>query len=88
MLKTHSTSLFIVPQRLKLISLAGRMDRNATGAQRQARTMSNEATLPTQPTGQVPRGRGMTFFPLGYKEAATQWVCNVSALSMLTLAVF
>ncbi|KAK0643255.1 Alpha/Beta hydrolase protein [Cercophora newfieldiana] len=79
MLKTQSTSLFLVPQRLKHAFLANRIDRDTIGAQ-QTRKMSNDATLPSAPQGQIPpKARGMTFFPLGYKEAATQWWTSVSA---------
>ncbi|KAK5660462.1 hypothetical protein OQA88_13008 [Cercophora sp. LCS_1] len=95
MLKTYPTS-FLLPKRLKLVSLAGRLDSDCKGAQ-QTCNMTNDATLPaprsqqpilahrakeqteivhpTPPTGQ----RTMTYFPLGYKEAAQQWWTSISS---------
>jgi len=87
MLKTYPTS-FLLPKRLKLVSLAGRLDPDGTGVH-QTSTMSNDATLP-DPRPQQPmlasqrakqqqhvqaRQPPATYFPLGYKEAAQQWVC-------------
>ena len=92
MLKTPPTTFFLLPKRLKLVSLTGRrVDRDtfphghSHNVQRpQVSNMTSNATVqnsppstttppPNQPAGRAPPG--VTYFPLGYKEAVSQWVC-------------
>ena len=97
MLKTPPTTFFLLPKRLKFVSLTGRrVDRDTSphghshNVQRpQVSNMTSNATVqnsppntttttttppPNQPAGRAPPP-GVTYFPLGYKEAVSQWVC-------------
>lgn len=94
MLKTYPSS-FLLSKRLKLASLAGHLNPSCRGAQTSHMTNDAtlpaprsqqaspppiardqpEIVHPTPPTG----ARTMTYFPLGYKEAAQQWVCPIAS---------
>jgi len=103
MLKPPSPSAFLLPQRLKLVSLASSSPSPSTPAQQQSNPLHTDAAVATataslphhhdhrqpillvshqavmaqqQPDSPSPTQRTLaaTYFPLGYKEAAQQWV--------------
>ncbi|KAK3353623.1 Alpha/Beta hydrolase protein [Lasiosphaeria hispida] len=94
MLKTYPTS-FLLPKRLKLVSLAARFDdqkSNMTtdgtisGPRSQQPMLASQraqASAQSQTSGdsdQKPqRGAMGAYFPLGYKEAAQQWWTSISS---------
>ncbi|KAK0714847.1 Alpha/Beta hydrolase protein [Lasiosphaeris hirsuta] len=94
MLKTYSSS-FLLPKRLKLISLAARFDDHKSnmttdgtipGPRSQQPMLASQraqASAQSQPSSdgdQKPqRGAIGAYFPLGYKEAATQWWTSISS---------
>jgi len=79
MLKTYTSTSLLVPKRLKLVSLqhSSKMTNDATLSETRSQHPQQQPTLASQRAKQQTQAqqRPATYFPLGYKEAAQQWVC-------------
>jgi len=93
MLKTYPTT-FLLPKRLKLASLvpsqtsALSTDASFSPQQdpRQPILLASHQAMSQARTDSPPRSqRALTYFPLGYKEAAQQWVRLLSLSLSLSL---
>jgi cardiolipin-specific phospholipase len=91
MLKTYTSTSVLVPKRLKLVSLqhSNKMTNDATLSETRPQHPQQQPMLASQRAKQQAQAqaqqRPATYFPLGYKEAAHQWVCLAFVIDVLYL---